>query len=249
MPARIVWRTELGQQLPGEWEPRRRAARPRDADTPPALQRERPGAKFSPILGIARRLNTACAMYCRLIVISPKTTPGASSATTAGAAGVSSRSRYPHAVPPACTRYPDEQFKPALPPTSDGRPVEIADFSLDWFSLAGRNALVTGGNGYVATQLIAALLRGGAAVRTTVRSVDREDAVRTAVRRGGADDAGLDSPRSGQAPHCMRRGSRAIHSDRASRAGRPRPPGCCHADRRGRARDHTGLATPPMSPA
>jgi nucleoside-diphosphate-sugar epimerase len=52
--------------------------------------------------------------------------------------------------------------------------------------------LVTGGNGYVGTQLIAALLRDGRQVRATVRSLDREDEVRTAVRRGGADDDGLE---------------------------------------------------------
>jgi nucleoside-diphosphate-sugar epimerase len=54
--------------------------------------------------------------------------------------------------------------------------------------------LVTGGSGYVGTQLIAALLRDGTAVRTTVRSLDREAEVRKAVRRGlrdDADDAGL----------------------------------------------------------
>ena len=52
--------------------------------------------------------------------------------------------------------------------------------------------LVTGGSGYVGTQLIAALLRDGTAVRTTVRSLDREAGLREAVRRGGADDAGLE---------------------------------------------------------
>jgi nucleoside-diphosphate-sugar epimerase len=52
--------------------------------------------------------------------------------------------------------------------------------------------LVTGGSGYVGTQLIAALLRGGTPVRATVRSLDREAAVRTAVRRGDAEDAGLE---------------------------------------------------------
>ena len=53
--------------------------------------------------------------------------------------------------------------------------------------------LVTGGSGYVGTQLIAALLRDGTAVRTTVRSLDSEAGLREAVRRGGADDAGLEA--------------------------------------------------------
>ncbi|WP_022880679.1 NAD-dependent epimerase/dehydratase family protein [Gryllotalpicola ginsengisoli] len=52
--------------------------------------------------------------------------------------------------------------------------------------------LVTGGSGYLATRVIADLLRGGAEVRATVRSLDREAQIREAVRRGGADDAGLD---------------------------------------------------------
>src|SRR5271169_6104870 len=52
--------------------------------------------------------------------------------------------------------------------------------------------LVTGGSGYLGTQLIAALLRDGHDVRATVRSLDAEEAVRAAVRRGGVDDTGLE---------------------------------------------------------
>ncbi|MEO3862057.1 NAD-dependent epimerase/dehydratase family protein [Acrocarpospora sp. B8E8] len=51
--------------------------------------------------------------------------------------------------------------------------------------------LVTGGSGYVGTQLIAALLRAGRPVRATVRSTVHEAELRAAARRGGADDAGL----------------------------------------------------------
>ncbi len=51
--------------------------------------------------------------------------------------------------------------------------------------------LVTGGNGYLGTRLIADLLATGASVRATVRTLDRADEVRAAVRRTGADDAAL----------------------------------------------------------
>lgn len=54
------------------------------------------------------------------------------------------------------------------------------------------SVLVTGGNGYVGTQLVAALLRDGRRVRATVRSLEREADVRAAVRRGDADDSGLE---------------------------------------------------------
>jgi nucleoside-diphosphate-sugar epimerase len=53
--------------------------------------------------------------------------------------------------------------------------------------------LVTGGSGYLATQLIAELLRAGQPVRATVRTPAREAGMRAAVRRGGADDAGLEA--------------------------------------------------------
>ncbi|WUJ73622.1 NAD-dependent epimerase/dehydratase family protein [Kribbella soli] len=52
--------------------------------------------------------------------------------------------------------------------------------------------LVTGGSGYLATHLIARLLRNDQEVRTTVRSTTRNAELRAAVRRGGADDAGLE---------------------------------------------------------
>jgi dihydroflavonol-4-reductase len=55
-----------------------------------------------------------------------------------------------------------------------------------------RPVLVTGGSGYVGTQLVAALLRAGRPVRATVRSAARGAQLREAVRRGDADDTALE---------------------------------------------------------
>ena len=51
--------------------------------------------------------------------------------------------------------------------------------------------LVTGANGYLGTQLVAALLRDGRAVRGVVRSAAAEDEVRAAMRRAEVDDRRL----------------------------------------------------------
>jgi nucleoside-diphosphate-sugar epimerase len=52
--------------------------------------------------------------------------------------------------------------------------------------------LVTGGNGYLGTRVIAALVQQGREVRATVRAVNSEPEIREALRRGGADDDGLE---------------------------------------------------------
>ncbi|MFL5830443.1 MAG: SDR family oxidoreductase [Solirubrobacteraceae bacterium] len=52
--------------------------------------------------------------------------------------------------------------------------------------------LVTGGSGFVGSHCILRLLEAGYSVRTTVRSADREAAVRALLATGGAPDAGLE---------------------------------------------------------
>ncbi len=52
--------------------------------------------------------------------------------------------------------------------------------------------LVTGGNGYLATRLIADLLLSGTEVRTTLRGPASEPSLRAALRRARADDTGLE---------------------------------------------------------
>lgn len=53
--------------------------------------------------------------------------------------------------------------------------------------------LVTGGSGFLATHVLARLLRGGYAVRATVRSLDRAPRIREGLARaGGEDDAAVE---------------------------------------------------------
>jgi nucleoside-diphosphate-sugar epimerase len=52
--------------------------------------------------------------------------------------------------------------------------------------------LVTGGAGYLATRLVADLLRTGTEVRTTVRIAASETGLREALRRADADQSGLE---------------------------------------------------------
>ena len=47
--------------------------------------------------------------------------------------------------------------------------------------------LVTGGSGFIGSHCIVQLLAAGHRVRTTVRSLDREDAVRAMLRQGGVE--------------------------------------------------------------
>lgn len=62
--------------------------------------------------------------------------------------------------------------------------------------LDGRPSLVTGGTGYLGSQLVARLLANGQRVRTTVRGAGGEEIVRAAMRRGGVDDVRLEVVRA-----------------------------------------------------
>ncbi len=53
--------------------------------------------------------------------------------------------------------------------------------------MSGELVLVTGGSGFIATRCIIQLLRAGHRVRTTVRSLDREPAVRALLKAGGVE--------------------------------------------------------------
>ena len=58
--------------------------------------------------------------------------------------------------------------------------------------MSGEVVLVTGGTGFVAAHCIVQLIHAGYRVRTTVRSLDRADAVREMVRLGEADPGGIE---------------------------------------------------------
>jgi dihydroflavonol-4-reductase len=67
-----------------------------------------------------------------------------------------------------------------------------SDSGTEPVSTSTGRVLVTGGSGYLGNHVVAALLRDGRQVRTTVRSLSREAGLREAMHRGGADDAGLE---------------------------------------------------------
>lgn len=58
--------------------------------------------------------------------------------------------------------------------------------------MTGELVLVTGGTGFVAAHCIVRLLDAGYRVRTTVRSLARDDEVRAMVAEGGSDAAGVE---------------------------------------------------------
>src|SRR5688572_30612526 len=58
--------------------------------------------------------------------------------------------------------------------------------------MSGEVVLVTGGTGFVAAHCIVQLIHAGYRVRTSVRSLDRADAVREMVRLGEADPGGIE---------------------------------------------------------
>jgi dihydroflavonol-4-reductase len=59
--------------------------------------------------------------------------------------------------------------------------------------MANESVLVTGGSGFIGAHCILQLLEKGYQVRTTVRSMEKEPAVRAMLKEGGADAPNADA--------------------------------------------------------